>query len=172
MFCKDYQFESYLKNFVNCDNEELELIFESRNRDDVRDNSVNSDIIGKGKFLSFIEVLKKNTRRGYWLVYEADMPIGVMSITMEKNNPQTASLGYYKLNNVSRRGIGKILVKAAIKTAFEKLKIDTLVAECYAKNKKSARVLEACGLTKLGSYTEDNNNKIYIYEIKNPHMEE
>ena len=69
--------------------------------------------------LTFIDTLKKNKQKEYFLVKKQGLPIGVINLNYEK---ELANFGLYKNPEVKKKGIGYILIKYIIYYAFNKKK--------------------------------------------------
>ncbi|MDR2105632.1 MAG: UDP-4-amino-4,6-dideoxy-N-acetyl-beta-L-altrosamine N-acetyltransferase [Deferribacteraceae bacterium] len=153
---RDHELDGVMMtNFINCSSEELSLILETRNSEKVRCTVYNQQRITQAAHLEFIKSLQGSQSSGYWLVSEGDEYLGVFSITDIDRFNSECEVGYYKLPDVKRDGVGKLLLKLAAYTAFTRLNLASMTAESFAGNIASIKSLERSGFS-----LEENKVKI------------
>lgn len=103
-----------------------------RNVDNIRYNSFNKNKISLVEHRKFIESLKTDTTKKYLLVLQHKEAVGVISFTNIFG--KKAYVGYYKNPNIEKKGIGKLLIKEAVKYARNLLGIDLLIMQVYKEN--------------------------------------
>lgn len=81
------------KEFCNIDRNESDMILDWRNHESVRKWMFNSNIISLKEHQEFLERLKTDLSKRYWLVFNSNNPIGVTSLIRIHNNH--AEWGYY-----------------------------------------------------------------------------
>jgi UDP-4-amino-4,6-dideoxy-N-acetyl-beta-L-altrosamine N-acetyltransferase len=146
-----------LKNFVNLTLSEKMLVLKWRNSQSVRKWCYSRHIISKEEHLQFIKNLKKDNKNFYWLV-ECDFNlsdkqyIGVISLNKVDFINKHAYLGIY--SNPQLKGIGKILMEALKKIAFDIMKLHTLKLEVLETNKHAIEFYKKHGFKKEGKLKE------------------
>ena len=138
-------------NFTELSLKDKEIIFSWRNSLEVKKWMLTSDTISLSNHLKFIESLKSNKDRLYFLLKNSTQSLGVISFI--EITQSSCFLGIYK--NPSLRGVGEILLNSLIKYAFKELSLKHLTAQVFADNTKA-----------LTLYTKhnflENSREIYI----------
>ncbi|MCB9877319.1 MAG: GNAT family N-acetyltransferase [Planctomycetes bacterium] len=67
----------------------------------------------------------------------------------------TGELGYWVARGEQGRGVGRHAVRAAVRVAFDYLRLDGLWAEVLADNVASIRILEGLGFHRIGERAHD-----------------
>lgn len=122
-----------LIDFTTLDTEQLALVLSWRNHPNVRSWMLNSDEILIEDHLRFVEMLKKQPDKRYFLVKRANDYLGVVDLT--DITISSAELGIYA--NPHYHGVGKLLMSALIEYAFKRLGLSRLVANVFAENEKA-----------------------------------
>lgn len=102
---------------------------------------------------------------GRWAVYEKSDQrfLGWCGLKYRKERAET-DLGYRFLQKEWGKGYATEAALACIKTAFENLKLDRLVARADVRNETSLKVLDKCGLNLIGFDTVDGS-LVKSYEL-------
>ena len=161
----------YLKNFLRCTSAEHELIRNAKNSPVVRAGSINQQIVTLSRHQAFILTLGTSTTGGYWLMYNGETALGVVSLVEIDWYRSQATLGYYKLPDYPGKGVGKILVSAAKDITFDRLGLNILLAECLADNIASLKSMEAAGLTNVASEERNIGGKCTVILKYETHKE-
>lgn len=137
-------------NFLELNEEYIEKIREWRNQDFVRKYMFNSEVITREEHFNFFKNLKKdNTRKLYLSLYD-NMPMGVLQFNVDESEI-CMETGYYLIDSkFLNRGFGIIMSYAALKYAFETVKIQKVKGRVLAFN-EGALNLNA----RMGYVTED-----------------
>ena len=156
--------EISLTNFIDLSDNNKLMVLDWRNNVDVRKWMYNSDIISKEEHLVFIDTLKTNKTKQYYLVSYKENSIGVMYFTDIDSTSKTAKFGIY--SNPSLKGNGKILMDSICKFGFNILNFHKIVAEVFADNQRAIKLYHHFNFTKTD---EDllNNKKVIYMELKN-----
>ncbi|MGC8557245.1 MAG: UDP-4-amino-4,6-dideoxy-N-acetyl-beta-L-altrosamine N-acetyltransferase [Fervidicoccus sp.] len=143
-----------LKNFVNLNENEIELVRIWRNHTDVRKWMYTDHEISKEEHLNFIENLKKDTKNFYYLLSKDQKYIGVISLSRLSVKNRNAYFGIYAnpLEKVPNAGI--ILEKASLKLAFEVANLHTLKLEVVENNERALRFYKRMGFKEEGRLKE------------------
>lgn len=152
------------KNFTNLNQDEIGMILQWRNCDDVRKWMYNSGIISLQEHKKFIESLKNNIEKKYFLICQNNSYIGVIYLTDITNENNSAELGLY--TNPQVRGVGKTLMQCIIEYGFNELSLKRLTAEVFLANSRAIDLY-----SKIGFLEYDKKNvaeqKVICMELKN-----
>ncbi len=121
-----------LINFTEMTLQEKETVLEWRNTLSIRKWMFNKEEIKLIQHLNYIESLKKQSNKLYFLVKKQGIDIGVIDFTEINNTEKTANLGIYA--NPSIKGVGSILLETIINFAFIKLHVLRLISEAFDNN--------------------------------------
>lgn len=145
-----------LVNYIQVSTELRLLVLEWRNQYEVRRWMLNTDVISIDVHLSFIEKLKKQHDRCYWVVFEDQKPIGTINLTKIDLITKSAELGYYMAPEFIGSGDGFIFAYNAFLFAFEVIQIEKLYGIVNVRNKPAYLLADFFGCT--FSDTEQNEN--------------
>lgn len=148
-----------LIKFINCNIGLLNEILQWRNHISVRLSSKNNNIIEIDEHYKFIDSLKKDTSKLYFVVQIENLNIGVISFT--HINKQSAYIGYYKNPFTTAKGIGSILIEIAKYYAYNTLLINEVYMEVLNKNSISKHCVLKAGFQKI-----NEKNNIIIYKLR------
>ncbi len=139
-------------NFIDLSVDEKKLVLEWRNSREVS-FYMHSKEISLEEHFCFIESLKKNQEKSYFLVKYDGENIGVIYLVDD-------FLGLYA--NPECQGVGKILLHEIIIIAFEVKKLSSLKAEVYKENEKAIKLYEKFGFSII-----QKTEHILIMELEN-----
>ncbi|TKX32843.1 UDP-4-amino-4,6-dideoxy-N-acetyl-beta-L-altrosamine N-acetyltransferase [Campylobacter aviculae] len=124
-----------LKNFTELNDEEMILVWQWRN-----DKRVNQFMHTKNfdlkKHKNFIQSLKQDKTKKYFLVFNDEEAIGVIDFI--HINQQDCYFGLYAKPDL--KGMGQVLMDEVKKYAFEILKVEKLKACVLKQNKKALKL--------------------------------
>lgn len=139
------------KDFNELNKEEILLVWKWRNDLKIRQWMYdNSEIIFENH-LKFIDALKNNTQKKYWVAFRNNIPIGVSSIVNIKNN--SGEWGYYIGPEYHDENFGVEFYYYSLKFAFEQLGFEKLYGYAFVENNR------ANSLNKLFGFTSENVKK-------------
>lgn len=121
-----------LAHFYDLKEKEKIEILNWRNNFNVRKWMHNTNIISKNDHLAFINSLKENKNKIYFLVKEEKEKIGVINFVKMSTYTE---FGIY--SNPNLKGYGNTLMHAICNYGFKNLKLKKLVAEVFSENKKA-----------------------------------
>jgi len=78
--------------------------------------------------------------------------IGGCSLRMEGPTSYIAMIGYAVNPKYQGRGVATDATRALLRIAFEKLNLSVVYATCDIENTSSYKVMEKCGLKRVGEY--------------------
>ncbi|OCL83440.1 MULTISPECIES: UDP-4-amino-4,6-dideoxy-N-acetyl-beta-L-altrosamine N-acetyltransferase [Arcobacteraceae] len=152
-----------LHDFIDLSLEENNLILEWRNNPEVRKWMYNQHIIKLEEHLNFIENLKINKDKLYFLLKKDGDNLGV--IYFVDINSEFSYFGFYgNPNSVS--GIGRVLEETSIKFAFDVLKVNRLKLEIFENNIKVINLHKKYKFKEVDRKIVNNINVICM-ELKN-----
>lgn len=155
---------THLCDFTTLSDTQKAMILTWRNHEKVRAFMYNAQIISLEEHLRFIGSLKTSHDKRYFLVYYEEEAIGVIDFT--HITPQCATIGLYANPTLSRKGLGKELMKAIITYGFETLHVKKLRAELFAFNTKAKALYEAFGFCETAR-KKLNKHEIICMELDN-----
>jgi len=133
-----------LINFVNLDDKEKRMVLDFRNHSDIRRWMYNKNKISLQEHLEFIESLKSDKNRLYFLVKDKENIIGVIDYKLINNYAQ---VGLYK--NPSLKGVGKLLMNTLLQYGFETLHLKKMVLFVFANNNVAINLYKKFGFKKI-----------------------
>jgi len=93
-----------------------------------------------------------------------DQLIGGALIELESSNSKVACLGYAMNPKFQNQGYTTEIAQRLIKFGFEQLELRVIYALCDTRNTASFRVMEKCGMQKVGIVPQDRNIQGEVYD--------
>lgn len=149
-----------LKDFLYLDKYEKMVIFKWRN-DPLISSFMKNKHITIREHLRFLNGLKYSTDKKYFLVYDDEVPIGVIDF-VDIQFGDKCEFGVYQ--NPTLRGYGKILMKLLIEYAFNELKVKTLEANVYSNNYKALKLYSEFGFIKKQNSERDMDTLVLLID--------
>ena len=153
--------DTTLINFTDLTITEKEKVLEWRNNKDIRKWMLNSKIIPLEEHLNYIDSLKLLTDRVYFLVRYRGEDIGVIDFTNIDFINKRANFGLFVRPNGRGKGFGKILMKLIMDYAFNRLKIEELIAEVFPRNRVAINLYEKFNFKKVEFKDRKDNEMLY-----------
>lgn len=150
------------KNFTELNKIEKLQVLSWRNDPNIRIWMHNEQIIEEDSHFSFIESLKNNSQKLYFLVSLENKNIGVVYFTDITQN--SAELGIY--TNPDIKGFGKLLLNEICCYGFNKLKVEKLYAQVIENNIKAINLYNSFNFKQIKKETI-NNKTILFMELRN-----
>ncbi len=141
-----------IKNFINLNEEEKEIVRKWRNNKDIRKFMYQKRIITKKEHIKFIESLKSDSKNFYWFVINEKNYLGVFYLNKVDLLNKHAYLGIY--SNPELKGVGRILMKCLMYIAFKVAKLHTLKLEVIETNKNAIEFYKKHGFQEEGRLKE------------------
>ena len=141
------------KNFIDLSDSEKEFVLKWRNSEKIAKFMKNSNI-GFDEHLKFIQNLKNDSTKKYFLVYDGNEPIGVIdfiNITLT-----SCEFGLYGI----KKGVGNLLMEEIKKYAFNVLKVKTLKACVFKENLKALNLY-----LKNGFLIQSEDDKFFFVSL-------
>jgi UDP-4-amino-4,6-dideoxy-N-acetyl-beta-L-altrosamine N-acetyltransferase len=142
-----------LKNFINLNYKEKEIIRCWRNSCGIRKWMHTERIISKTEHELFIKSLKKDSKNFFWVVEtENGEYIGVIYLNRVDFNNRNAYIGMYI--NPFLKGVGSRLMECLKELSLKIVKLHTLKLEVIETNKSAIKFSEKFGFKKEGCLQE------------------
>jgi len=154
--------ELELHNYNYLDADEKIIALDMRNHPDIQKWMHNSIDISKSKHLAFIDGLKGDMSRFYFLVKQQGKIIGSINFT-NIVKPYYVELGIYTNPYSKLKGLGGVLEAAANYFAFEELRVDKLRLEVFSNNKRAINFYNTSGY-KVIETKNVNGKEIFCME--------
>ena len=137
-----------MKNFINLNEQEKEMVRNWRNNDVIREWSYSEHIISVEEHNNFMMKLKEDSRNIYWLIKSKDEYKGVVYLARLDFNNKNGYFGIY--SNPYLKGVGNLLEECLIKVAFDIACLHTLKLEVIEDNEKAIKLYKRFGFEKEG----------------------
>ncbi len=155
-----------LKNFIDLTAEERIMVLEWRNHESVRSHMYTNEIITLEDHEAFIKSLSYRHDKIYFVVIKNGSPIGVIDLV--DITGRTASLGLYANPYSDRKGIGRIILRALIRYAYDTLQLTTVRLECFEENEKAKNLYQKFDFIETTRILK-NNRPIICMELHREH---
>lgn len=148
-----------LKNFTELNDFEKEFILRHRNDPSIA-KFMKTNYISYEEHLNFIQNLKNDCTKRYFLVYKNDQAIGVIDFINITIN--SCEFGLYGI----KKGVGNLLMEEIKNYAFNILKVKILKACVFKENTKALNLYLKHDFT---IYSE--NDKFLFVSLNNPNRD-
>jgi UDP-4-amino-4,6-dideoxy-N-acetyl-beta-L-altrosamine N-acetyltransferase len=157
----------HIKNFVNLDPTERQMVLEWRNSESVRNGMYSNNEILPLDHANFIEELASNDSKLYYLAFLIHEPVGVVYFTGIDSYHKRGIYGIYlRPDGKHPADTGDALKKAILALAFEKMNFNTLNSEVLSDNKLAYIYNRRNGFKEEGrlrSYINRGNHTLDVY---------
>lgn len=99
--------------------------------------------ITESEHLRFLDSFKSDEKNFYYLVYQKNLAVGVVSLNYLSIRHRNAFCGLYKNPDIT--GAGKTLLKCLLSLAFEALSLHTLKLEVISDNTRALELYKSFG---------------------------
>jgi UDP-4-amino-4,6-dideoxy-N-acetyl-beta-L-altrosamine N-acetyltransferase len=154
--------EVELHNYVSLDVEEKILALDMRNHPDIKKWMHNLNYISKQTHLEFVNGLKGDTSRYYFLVKQQNRVLGSINFS-NINRPNSAEFGIYINPFNQLKGSGKVLEAIANYFALEELAVNKLRLEVFSTNERAINFYNKSGF-KLTEIKSADDKDIFCME--------
>ena len=131
-----------LVNFTDLNKQEKVMVLTWRNNENVKKWMYTTEDILIDEHLSFIDKLKKQKNKLYFLVKKENENLGVIDF-ININNNISAEMGIYI--NPDLKNLGKLFMQIIIDYAFLTLKVRTIFSEVFEDNIKALGLYKKFG---------------------------
>lgn len=136
-------------NILELDDIYIKNLRDWRNQDFVRQRMLNQQIITEEEHAGFIEHLKNNKEKRYYISFLGSRPFGVLCYDFDKKN-NNLEFGYYLIEqDLINSGLGIVMEYSLLNHAFYDLKVNKVFCRTLASNEKVVSLH-----TKFGFVTE------------------
>lgn len=151
-------------NFFDLDIKEKEMVLEWRNHLEIRKWMYYKDIVAIENHLQFIDRLKEDKTKLYYLVKRNNISIGVFSLVGIVDN--IGEWGYYIAPSFHHKNLGVEFYYFVLKYIFESLNFSKIIGFTLIENKPANSFNDLFGFTKAFELkTEDEIVQEYYYRI-------
>lgn len=125
----------FLKNFINLDHHEMEMVLNWRNSEQIRNNMYSNEEIKWEDHVKFITNLEENNTRLHYLAFINQQPIGAVYFTDINLNHKRGIFGIFLRPDGNHPADAGIKLKDVIlELAFKHLDFNTLNSEVLSEN--------------------------------------
>lgn len=159
--------EITLTDFTDLSYENKLQILTMRNHPKVRAQMYNQNSIDEEDHINFIESLKDNTEKQYFLVEHKQSIVGVIYFTDIDQNDLSAVFGVYAnlINKTDKAG--SILMESALGFFKNCLNLNKIILEVYESNEIAMNLYIKFGFTVDNYFYKDGNKVISMVLNKN-----
>jgi UDP-4-amino-4,6-dideoxy-N-acetyl-beta-L-altrosamine N-acetyltransferase len=152
-----YTFE----NFTSLTTDEKELVWRWRNHEAIRKWMYNKSVIAFENHLTFIEKLKTDCEKTYFLVKRNTVPIGVFSITLVEDG--VVDLGFYLGPEYHHKKLSVEFYYQALEYLFEVLHFRKVIGYVLVENIASLSLHELFGYVRQKVNRTENGKMVEYY---------
>lgn len=146
--------EVCLKNFINLNLEQREMVRRWRNHPTVRQWMYSDHEISQSEHYHFIQRLAESQRDFYYLLYSREQAIGVLCLNRVDFRNCNAYFGIYANPEERIHRAGVLLEKAALHLAFDIAQLHTLKLEVIEDNERALNFYRRMGFQEEGRLKE------------------
>ncbi|MBJ2126453.1 UDP-4-amino-4,6-dideoxy-N-acetyl-beta-L-altrosamine N-acetyltransferase [Flavobacterium sp. IB48] len=143
-------------NFTDLNNEELLLVFNWRNNYEVRRWMYSTDLVELDNHFNFVERLKTDKSKLYFLVKRNNLPVGTFSLTAIEDDE--AEWGYYIAPDYHHKNIGVEFYYYVLEYIYLNLKMKTLKGYALTANKSANSFSDLFSFSKVISEFKSSEN--------------
>lgn len=132
------------------DEKQSDAVLSIRNHEAIRPWMCTSHLISANEHRSFIEGLKEDKKRAYWLAEEKSECIGTMNLNPINYIHDYAYLGIFSNPDSSVHQKGKKLMNGLLHVTFERLRFHALKLEVMEGNEHAIAFYEKMGFRREG----------------------
>lgn len=147
----DHFGEITLVNFTDLSKDELRYILKMRNHPDIKKWMYSQENITETQHFSYIESLKNDAAKQYFLVKQPGLVIGSINFTNIDCLNNSADFGLYANPFESISGAGRILEETALSYAKQQLNLSVLKLEVFESNKQVINLHKKNGFQQTGN---------------------
>jgi UDP-4-amino-4,6-dideoxy-N-acetyl-beta-L-altrosamine N-acetyltransferase len=149
-------------NFINLNDDEKLIVFGWRNNESVRKWMYSDDPISLDTHFKFIESLKSDESRSFFLVKRGNKYVGVYSLVNKKNH--SGEGGFYLSPDLKDENLSVEFCYYTFSFLFEKQRIEKIFGYALVDNKNANALNRLFGFSQLETNkTIDGVEKSYYY---------
>ena len=154
---KSLELKSY---FLLSRDDQLQLLA-WRNHPSVREVFFQQTEIGTAEHLNFIESLRTDESKRYWLVSHRQEPVG--SLDLYRIGSRDCYWGYFLAPHLQKSALGVLLEFAVQEVVFDRMGLTSLHCETMAHNDNALKIHRQFGFTE----TLRENGRVYMTQDSN-----
>lgn len=140
-----------LVNFKDLSKDDLRYVLKMRNHPEIKKWMYNQEDIIEDQHFSYIEFLKNDVTKQYFLVKQPGLVIGSINFTNIDCLNSSADFGLYANPLEFISGAGRILEETAMSYAKEQLKLSVLNLEVFESNQRAFNFYIKNGFQQTGN---------------------
>lgn len=152
--------EVELLNFSELSEGDARYVLTMRNHPEIKKWMYNQQDITEAQHSSFLETLKTDNNKHYFLVKQADMIIGSVDFIKIDQIEKTANFGLYANPFEVVMGAGPMLEEVAVSYAKDKLNLSALNLEVFEENERAISFYNKIGFKQIG--TRKANDQVVL----------
>jgi UDP-4-amino-4,6-dideoxy-N-acetyl-beta-L-altrosamine N-acetyltransferase len=133
----------------------LDIVYEWRNREDVRKNMYTNHVISKEEHLSWFERISKDGTKKYFIFELDNKPSGVIGFVDINLLSKSSSWAFYS-GDTSIRGIGSLMEVTALDYAFNTMGLEKLYCEVLEFNDSVIKFHKKHGFQQEGIFKKQH----------------
>ncbi len=153
-------------NFIDLTADQKKVLLDLRNHPEVRKWMYNSNLISLENHLIYIDSLKDEETKKYFLVETDKQTIGVIYFTKIDLVQKSSEFGLYANLFDKQSNIGNTLMRLVISYAFNDLKLKSLNLEVFENNERAITLYNRFGFKQV-CQKNVNNKKVICMELYN-----
>ena len=161
----EYFGEVEMHDYINLNLDEQILVFNMRNHPEIKKWMYNQDDILEDAHLRFIQNLKNDSERRYFLVKQHQNIIGSINFS-QINLYNSVTFGLYTNPFEQLKGAGRILEAVAVYYAFRELGVSKLNLEVFSDNERAINFYKKCGFKLIKTRQMNNKDILCMEKIK------
>lgn len=152
-------------DFIDIKEEDKRIVWKWRNHENIRQWMYNKEIIEWEDHFKFLEGLRKDPTKRYWLVKKENNYIGVSSI-VDINN-KSGEWGYYIAPELHEKNLGVEFYYFSLNFLFEVVGMESLYGYASVKNKSANSFNDLFGFTKqlMTKKTDSESSNFFYREL-------
>ena len=148
--------EVELLNFTDLSESDVRYVLKMRNHPEIKKWMYNQEDIILTQHLGFIESLKTDSNKHYFIVKQAGIIIGTVNFTKIDQHKKMADIGLYVNPFEVKKGKGQLLEEVAVFYAKNTLKLIALNLEVFKSNERAIHFYNKIGFEYTGSRKVNN----------------
>lgn len=153
-----------LEDYVVLGDLEKKEVLQWRNHPDVAKNLYNQNKISLAEHFAFIESLKQNPKKRYFILRFCGVGLG--SINFSKKNSEEAEFGFFSNPCLGISGIGRILEQVSLLFGFDILGARRLSLEVFESNKQVVNLHRKFGFQIIGRKKVNGENVLKMLQTQ------
>jgi len=149
-----------LHNYTDLSDEQHHQVLAMRNHPEIKQWMYNSESISLQEHMRFIDALKTDASKQYFLVTSETDVLGSVNLKHIDKQSSMAELGLFTNPEMKIKGLGKCLLAAIEAYAFDVLSLATLQLEVFSSNSRAIALYEKFSYQPVANHSYDGRELI------------